>query len=208
MRVNIGLGGWIIADGNYPGFRKGEEAKFALEFRSEKGLTPTTRKEKTLKPLHEVRPLYEVSGLTIYANPKAWVCDFGLLTYRETSKMPDWADTGVSCTGSAYIGVDPFDYKERLHKLSGMPKLTYLVAIRRIFRDTTPLIEKNSRPPVMMRDPTRTSYEEVEATGTPRDNRRRGPSDHFVLECDIIQAGLEPFSYRKNPWREWREARR
>jgi hypothetical protein len=156
-----------------------------------------------LEPLHEIRPIYETSGTVVYVAPKVWVCDFGLLAYREVSSPPDWARVGVTFTGSVYLGVDPFDYKERLHKLPGMPRLTYRVAVGRIFRNTTPLIEKSSTPPVLMRDPARVSYEEVEATGTPLDNRRRGTSGDFVLECDVLEAGLAPLAYRRrSPWRE------
>jgi hypothetical protein len=158
--LHVGVQSWIIQDGNYPDFRSGQEATFAPEF------------VPTLEPVadpgeprlqHQQGGLYSARGRVVFVDPPAWVCDFGVLAYG-SDDCPLWATVGTSVAGEIYLGIDPFDYVERLHKLPNMPALAYRFSITRIWLETTPWVQetdhdghqfrrRKDRPPSFQRSP-------------------------------------------------------
>jgi hypothetical protein len=183
--INVGLSSWIIEDGNYSDFASGQETKFALEFYG-----PELRRSERSDPPSLSVPdeaEYSAHGHVEYVSEGVWVCNFGVLAYREETP-PEWAREGVHAEGNIYLGVDPFFYFEGLHKLPGMPKLTYQVRIRRIWLDTTPWIPDPNGTFTAVRDISRKSRVEVHDTS----HGTGEGSDEFILECDILQSGVDP----------------
>jgi len=187
VTINVGLDGWILSDGNYDDFRAGQETKFALEFYGP-GLTQVGTSPGGPSLDHEMGSGYLARGQVVYSAPEVWVCDFGVLAYRE-EQPPDWAHFGAHAAGSIYLGVDPFIYFERLHNLPGMPKLTYRVLIRQVLLETTPWIPDPKGRFAAIRDESRTGFRMVEHTGV-HDNS--GFGSHFVLDCDILESEVDP----------------
>jgi len=176
--LHVGVDSWIIQDGNYPDFRSGQEATFALEF------VPTL--ERVSDPgeprlHHQQGGVYSARGRVVFAERAAWVCDFGVLAYRSDNRPP-WATVGASVGGEIYLGIDPFDYVERLHKLPGMPALAYRFSIARIWLETTPWVQETDLDGRQFRrrkdgPPT---FREVAATDAWKDDDTFA---HYLLEC-------------------------
>src|SRR6185503_708460 len=119
MRLYVGVGSWIIQDGNDPDFASGERHRFALEFYSKAGFKPADP-EKSLTRI--VGANYHARGIIVHADADAWVCDFGVLAYRDESP-PSWARPGVGVVGDVYLGIDHFAYKETLRRRPHFPRL-------------------------------------------------------------------------------------
>ena len=181
--LHVGLESWIIQDGNYADFRTGQDATFALEF------VPTLQPVPNPVPprlQHRRGGVYSASGRVVFADAAAWVCDFGVLAYR-SEDHPHWAAVGTSVAGEIYLGIDPFDYFERLRKLPGMPVLTYRVSIERIWLETTPWVEGTGHDGRRFRhrkdgEPT---FREIAATDAWKDD---DSSAHYLLECRLREA--------------------
>lgn len=187
-KVVVGLSAWIIQDGNYPDFRVGESARFALEFHAHSLRTTCVREPSA----EQIRPgRYSFTGRSVYAVGSAWVIDFGLLAYRgqpapRAAKESDWLE------GDIYLGVDPFFYFEELSALPGMPALQYHFRVRRIWLETTPWVEiKDGRGRrIITRDDKNESFREVAETNAWEDDGGRA---HYLLECERIdQKSIKP----------------
>ena len=183
--LHVGLQSWIIQDGNYPDFRSGQEATFALEF------------VPTLEPVadpgdprlqHQQGGLYSARGRVVFADPAAWVCDFGVLAYR-SDDCPPWATAGASVAGEIYLGIDPFDYVERLHKLPNMPALAYRFSIARIWLETTPWVQETDHygHQFRRRKDGPPSFQEIAATDAWTDDDTLA---HYLLECRLHGAAV------------------
>jgi hypothetical protein len=66
----ISLSSWIIQDGNYPDFRKGQEAEFTLHAAAGEVLT-TPGPGKAIRKLEECH--YEVTGEVVFVKHGLWV---------------------------------------------------------------------------------------------------------------------------------------
>ena len=176
--LKVGLDAWIIQDGNYSDFRAGQEAKFALAFVGT--LAPVHGAGvPTLEPAEGAN--YSATGRIVFVHPEVWVCDFGILAYQR-NPPPAWATEGRCAGGDIYLGVDPFDYFEHLHALSGMPSLQYNFRLARIWLETTPWTgDKFKR-----RKAGKTSFREVGQTNAWSDDEGVG---HYVLECQYLSRG-------------------
>jgi len=183
--LHVGMDSWIIQDGNYPDFRAGQEATFALEFVPT--LQPTAdRVQPRLQ--HREGGVHSARGRVVFADPAAWVCDFGVLAYRSDNR-PTWANVGTSVAGEIYLGIDPFDYFERLHQVPGMPALNYRFSIARIWLETTPWVQQTDRDGRQFRHrkdgpPT---FREIAATDAWKDDDTLA---HYLLECELQEAAV------------------
>lgn len=134
---NIGLDPWILSDGNYDDFRKGQDAEFAIEFYP-KILKAAGAGPKTAKCSHGDE--YVVDGEVVAVLEDAWVIDVGLLMFQSQTP-PEGVVPGTWISGTVNIGVDPFFYFEELYKIQSIPPMVYSWNIRRIIRELCPLIE-------------------------------------------------------------------
>jgi hypothetical protein len=170
----LGLASWIIQDGNYPDLRSGQQVEFAVEFHVDDAVLTqaTTPSADVVKDSD-----YRIVGRVVFASPDAWVVDCGILVYAE-EPPPEGVEEGVWITGSAFLGVDPFFYFERLHRLPQMPALVYSWTIERIRRQTAPFVEVTPRH--FERDRSKWGYVDVESTDAWEDD---GGHAEYLLDC-------------------------
>jgi hypothetical protein len=170
----FGLSAWIIQDGNYPDFERGQVAEFAVEFSArELELTePGIPSAKLVKDSD-----YRITGEVVFVRAEAWVIDCGILIYDE-GPPPSGIEPRDWVTATAFLGVDPFMYFESLHGLPTMPALIYTWQIERIRRQTAPFIEV--RPRYFERDVSRWGYEELDVTDAWKDD---GGHAEYLLNC-------------------------
>jgi hypothetical protein len=178
----VGIDSWIIQDGNYPDFRVGQVARFALEF-YRFALTPAREGNPFAERLSVSR--YEVHAQVIYLSPSAWVVDFGLRAYQH-QPPPKGVRKGGWLAGELYVGIDPFFYFEELSALPDMPELRYDWRIRSILLETTPWLEQvdHAGRTVYSRDEPRTSFVEVAETNAWSDDEGRAS---YLLECERLR---------------------
>jgi hypothetical protein len=177
----IGLSSWIIQDGNYPDFETSQIAEFALEFYSPNyGLSE--RRLKACKRLGAAK--YSIIGEIIYLAQEAWVVDFGICAFRE-SKPPETISVGSFISAEIYLGIDPFFYFERLHKLPKIPPLIYSWKITSIDQQTAPFIEARapSGQRLLVRDEKKLGYKSMKKTDAWKDDGGRG---EYVLRCNLL----------------------
>jgi hypothetical protein len=181
QKLSIGVDSWIIQDGNYDDFAVGEARKFALEF-SGKQLTSSQTKERSALLLKT--SIYKVSAQVVYVDPKVWVIDFGILAFWE-SEPPAFAEVGSWVEGDIFIGIDPFFYKEYLHKLPNIPKLTYNWKVEGILLDDTPRLKSvnESGGITLTRDLTREAWRKVERMNAWEDDNG---SASYILQCEMV----------------------
>ena len=179
---NIGLSSWIIQDGNYVDFRKNEIREFALEFYFQKFSLSELKSKKVA--LLQDGPLYEINGEAIYKNDDVCIIDFGLLAYSSNSNVQN-VKVGDYLTGTIYLGIDYFDYFERLYKINGIPPLIYTWKIEKIFFETTPIIETKDDNGKTERvyDKSRYSTKELEKTDAWSEEE---DSANYILICSPI----------------------
>ena len=169
----IALYSWIIQDGNYPDFVRGQHADFAVEFEIENlDLTESAVPSATLVD----DSCYEIVGRVVGVYPTAWVVDCGILIYQERQPPGVAEDDWVS--GRAVLGVDPFAYYERLNRLPGMPALIYSWRIDSIRRQTAPFVE--IAPRTFARDTTKWGFVDAERTDAWQDDNGRAD---YLLDC-------------------------
>ena len=177
----IGLDSWIIQDGNYADFQRGQEAKFAVEFHPIRAAISRVRR-RSVKRIE--RSHYRINSRVVFVSPEVWVLDFGIMAYQKRTPPP-FAKVGSWVAGEIYLGIDPFFYFEDPHKLPGMPALQYDWRIKRIRLETTPWLS-TKRPEggtLMERDKTKESFREFERTDAWEDDERRGS---YEMECERI----------------------
>ncbi|MBB5510841.1 hypothetical protein [Paraburkholderia atlantica] len=174
MQVNkaiVGLNSWIIQDGNYGDFRVGESYNLALEFNGPALMLSSTRLRQC-KRRHA--SYYNVIAEVIFATPEVWVIDFGIKVFCE-AMPPRFVSSGDWVEGEIWIGVDPFFYKDRLHRIAGMPDLFTDWLVTRVQLETTPWVEDASEGRMrLMRNIEHDSWVDKEATDAWTDDEGRG----------------------------------
>jgi hypothetical protein len=177
-QLSIGVDSWIIQDGNYGDFAVGDVQKFALEFAGDK-LAQSTAAERNAQLLH--KSVYRVHAEVIFVDPEVWVIDFGVRAFWE-SKPPGFVQVGSWVEGEIFLGIDPFFYKEYLHRVPAMPNLNYNWRVEAISRDDTPWFSTtNERGGITLsRDPARVQWTEVEKTLAWEEGDGRSS---YVLRC-------------------------
>jgi hypothetical protein len=193
----IGLAGWVLQDGNYTDFAEGQVRQFALEFgylRHER-LHPVTGKVRGCAAADDDARYHVTANLLRSAtNPMedCFVLDFGLLAYTEWIVLDDLKPptAGLQLEGDIYLSVDHFAYMDELAKRSGMPPLIYTWRIDEIRLDTSPGMRvEHGHPlyvgpdegPMMVRDPERRSWRNIEATDTWADE------GNYTLRCTLLE---------------------
>ncbi len=178
----IGLSSWIVQDGNYDDFSRGQTARFAIEFYS-KDLSPSTSTEKRADRIKESN--YSANGQIVFVNEQCVVLDIGVLSYRQFSP-PEWMQAGAWVCGDLYLGIDPFFYFEDLAHTAGMPPMIYEWQLNRIEIETAPFIETldESGRRLLTRDETKSAFREIERTDAWKDDDGNGA---YVLHCSMLE---------------------
>ncbi len=172
----LDLSSWIIQDGNYRDFRAGDEVELAVEF----AMAQPELVEPAMPSARLVDDsAYEVVAHVAFVSPEAWVIDCGILVYCDGVppgglEIDDWV------AGTAWLGVDPFSYFERLHALDGMPALVHSWELLRIRRQTAPFVEVAPRR--FQRDASRWGWEEIRRTNAWRDDDGNAG---YLLDCRL-----------------------
>jgi hypothetical protein len=179
----IGLSSWIIQDGNYGDFCRGDAPAFALEFYA---ATPLEEfePERTSVPslIHNGGACYELVGQVVHVADDWWAIDAGILVFRDGQPPPN-VRRGGWLRGRAYIGIDPFFYFERLANQPGAPALIYDWKIVDIEMQTAPFVE--TKPGVLERDPARLGWSEIAKTDAWRDD---GGQADYLLHCKRLDS--------------------
>ena len=172
------MNSWIIQDGNYGDFAVGDTSKFALEF-SGKKLIPSAAREQSADLLNT--SIYRVRAMVVFVHPKVWVIDFGVLAFWE-EEPPSFAKIGDWVEGDIFVGIDPYFYKDYLHKFPGIPNLYYDWKVEGVLRQDTPWLSAvNERGGITMsRDAARERWTEVQHTKAWDDDDGRAS---YVLRC-------------------------
>lgn len=182
--LSIGLLAWIIQDGNYGDFRRGDVRAFALTFYAANPLTPVPFAPGLAASLRSIGgDAYRVIGRDVHDGGDWQVIDVGVLAYCDHGPPRD-IPAGAPFKGELVLGVDPFPYFERLSKREGAPALIYDWRIERIDIQTAPFINRNG---VLIRDPERLGWREVRRTDAWGDN---GGHAEYLLHCERL--GDEP----------------
>jgi hypothetical protein len=180
----IGLDSWIIQDGNYPDFKRGQEAEFAVEFYAPRGISRTNQPKVSAR-LSESETYETVARVVYTTGPETHaprgvsVLDLGIHVYRE-EPLP-WAQVDTFVALDLELGVDPFMYFERLHMVEGIPPLVYTWTINRIERQLAPFVEV--RPHYFERDQSRWAWTEVQETDAWNDDDGHGS---YRLHADRV----------------------
>lgn len=179
--LSVGLDAWIILDGNYPDFRVGQSARFALEF------YPHTIRASELRSTHCENiwgNLHRVCSRVEFTAPSVWVIDFGFKAYMN-EPPPRVPGKGSWVEGDVDIGVDPFFYFEELRAIHGMPELKYEFRINDIQLETTPWQESKDQHgrSVLSRDERQRSFRPMAETNAWQDDEGHA---HYLLECELI----------------------
>jgi|GEM_PF-725038 len=187
--ISVSVSAWIIQDGNYRDFAVGDKARFALRFRPCQPLRPATTEFALADNLAASR--YLIRGRIAFVAPDAWVIDAGTIIAFQNQKPPAFALVGSWVEGEVYIGIDPFFYLERLHRLDGMPPLSYTWLVRQVMLETTPWIKMKDATgrKYRIRDESKESYVPTRETKAWTADRGHG---HYVLRCERIAGPDKP----------------
>lgn len=187
--TRVGVAAWIILDGNYADFAVGQTAKFALEFYPPHGLK--LAQDGPPAAQHLKASHYQVRAQVSFAGENVWVINAGSFMAFYEQKPPDYVSVGAWVEGEIYLGIDPFFYFEYLHRMDGMPPLTYSWIVREIARETTPWIEAQDEVGRVhqTRDDSREGFKPTRQTNARRDD---GGNAHYVLGCQRIEGPGRP----------------
>jgi hypothetical protein len=168
--LRITLDGWILGDGNYAGFERGRDYRFALEFWPIAELRLRDAEPTPIPALYWLKDwTYRVAGTVIHAKDDWWVLDVGLRVFRDT--RPPWP-VGTRVWGEIGLGIDPFYYFENRAHEPDAPALIYDWVVEAIDPDTTPFIEVSPRR--FRRDRSRPAFRPIEKTD---------PQSDYILTC-------------------------
>lgn len=187
--LHVGLSAWIIQDGNYGDFEVGQEAKFALEFYPPQDLRAGPPGPAVAE--HITASRYRIRGRVVFSGLWAWVIDTGLFMAFQQATPPIYAVVGNWLEGTIYLGIDPFFYFEELHRVDGMPPLSYKWLVRELLRETTPWNEGTDElgRTLKSRDESRESFLPATKTDAWHDD---GGYGHYVLRCDQLTGPEKP----------------
>jgi hypothetical protein len=174
---SLSLDSWIVQDGNYPDFERGQQAEFAVEFFCPDPLELTDDATPLVRWAGDTS--YEICGRVMAIAEKAWAIDFGIGVYQD-ELAPRGLAVGDMVRGIVNLGVDPFFYFERLHAFAGMPPLIYTWRIDGISRQTAPFIQAGN---MLIRDPSKQGWLPLERTDAWHDDEGRAS---YKLDCALL----------------------
>jgi hypothetical protein len=103
VNVQIGLSGWIIADGNYADFCVGETRSFALEYYNQEPLRPLPKSRDRRGMILIREALYAVSGRLAFEGPEWAVMTSASWLIANTARLTRPQNASKARFGSASI---------------------------------------------------------------------------------------------------------
>lgn len=176
---NIGIAGWIIEDGNYHDFVRGQGAEFAVEF------YPSTIQivEKAVRGIEHLGDTqYRVCAEVVYIAKDWWAIDFGITAFQHR-KPPADIFLGAFITADVFLNIDYYIYFEFLSKLPGVPALIYSWIVDRISMYLSRTVESrdiSGRVVWITRDESELVAHSVEQTNAREDDDGNA---WYVLHC-------------------------
>jgi hypothetical protein len=175
----VGVSAWVIQDGNYPNFRRGDRAAFALEFYPQTDLAVSDATGAQAPSfVHLGANVYHCKGRVAYVSSDWWVIDVGVCLYR-AQRPPQGAQQGWRFDDEIHIGIDPFFYSQRFSRHHEAPPLIYDWEITKIEIRTAPL-EITQGTAV---DPDGSGWRAIDATDAWQDNGGRA---EYVMHCACL----------------------
>lgn len=176
MDLALGLSAWIVQDGNYGDFERGQRIEVAVEVYFERveivaaGTPACMRLEGAM---------HSITGAVTHVSPGVWVIDSGVQMYCDAPRPAEIA-AGMMVHGRAFVGVDHFAYFERFANQPSVPPLIYAWRVKRVLRQTAPFVEIDG---VRRRAPEESAWQEIERTDAWVDD---GGYAEYVLECELL----------------------
>jgi hypothetical protein len=185
---NIGLSAWIIQDGNYPDFAVGDVVEFAVEYYQQPSAqVALVDAEPSARLLRD--SLYNAVAEKILQSGDITILNIGILVYREAEQSAVLGEPQTRFQTQLHLGIDPFFYFERLSKIPGVPPLVYSWRIASILQQTAPFVESTAASgphvgrPIMVRDPSKLGYKEIQKTNAWEDDNGFG---EYVMRCELL----------------------
>jgi len=175
---SLSIAAWVIQDGNYADFTRGQRAEFAVEFYAPEALASTDRAARSA--VGEGDGWYSIEATVAAVTDAAWVVDCGILMYDE--RPPDGVAVGDAVRGRVLLSVDHYFYFEVLAQQPEMPPLIYTWDLLRICRETAPYVMDESHT-TYVRDETKRKLVEIEETDAWTDDE--GHAD-YVFDCRLL----------------------
>ena len=177
---SIHLSPWVIQDGNYSDFAKGQTAEFAVEFWIPDGseVTECGGTPGATAFGHE----YDAIGRCILQNAEVTLLDIGICVYRQESPCT-WSapfKSGRAFRARISLGVEPFSWFAVELANGVVQPMVYTWRIESILRQTAPLILIGRS---LVRDAERLGYEEIDRTNAWDDD---GGHAEYVLRCRLL----------------------
>jgi hypothetical protein len=175
----VGLGSWIIQDGNYGDFKRGDRKAFALEFWASAELDKVKSEVAPIPSLETSwGAIHKALGKVVHMTDEWWAIDVGILIYTDAQEPPKDVGLGDWVSGEINVGIDPFMYFERLARHADAPALIYDWKIEKIEMETSPFIKR--RPWLVPIDLSRPELMEIETTNAWVDD---GGLANYILHC-------------------------
>ncbi|GLH77675.1 hypothetical protein SSBR45G_25830 [Bradyrhizobium sp. SSBR45G] len=188
-QIVVGLASWIILDTNYPDFKSGSEAAFALVFSPKKPLEDIAPHAAVAPSrIHRGSGVYGIIAQVVHVAEDWWVIDAGVLAFQDSSPPVD-AKPGAWLRGEIQIDIDPYDYFEHWGHQPGVPALIYEWRIDKIEVQTAPYVEISPRKFAL--DATKLGWREVAETKAFED-----PAGEYLLHCTRLNGPRWPRSKR------------
>jgi len=175
----LSIDAWVIQDGNYPDFRRGQRIEVAVEFYPPEPLTRTESGGRSA--VGDGDGWYVIAGTVTSVLDRFWVVDCGILVYGEHAPADVTPGDGVQ--GRVLLSVDHYLYFENLARRPEMPELIYTWDLQRIRRETAPFVLDAKRN-VRVRDEARRGLIEIEATDAWNDD---GGHAEYLFDCRLIE---------------------
>jgi hypothetical protein len=174
---SFSIAAWVIQDGNYPDFKSGQRAEFAVEFYAPERLTRGPGGARSAAG--EGNGWYELSGTVVAVTESAWFVDCGIVVYDE--RPPKRIRVGDGVAGRVLLSVDHYMYFESLAKQREAPSLIYTWDLVRIRRETAPYVpDKSGR--LYVRDEAKRGLVEVAGTDAWEDDDGHA---EYVFDCRL-----------------------
>jgi hypothetical protein len=175
---SLSIAAWVIQDGNYPDFTKGQRAEFAVELYAPEGLTRTDGGARSA--VADGGGWYSIDGTVVAVTDGACFVDCGILVYDE--RPPKGVAPGDGVRGRVLLSVDHYLYFEVLAQQPEIPALIYTWDLRRIRRETAPYV-LNEAQTMWVRDESRRNLVETQATDAWSDDDGHAG---YVFDCRLL----------------------
>jgi hypothetical protein len=175
---SLSIAAWVIQDGNYPDFTKGQRAEFAVEFYAPEALTRTDGGARSA--VADGDGWYSIDATIVAVTDAAWVVDCGILVYDE--RPPEGVAPGDGVRGRVLLSVDHYLYFEALARQPEIPALIYTWDLLRIRRETAPYI-LNEAQTMYVRDERKRNLVDTKATDAWADDDGHA---EYVFDCRLL----------------------